>query len=82
MMRSDSNRISGSSEETTTTARSIGGQLVDQRVDLVLGLDVDAARRFIQQQHLRSGRQPFAEDHLLLVAAAQVADRLTEATSS
>jgi hypothetical protein len=48
-------------------------QVADQVVDLGLGADVDAARRFVHDQHLGVHRQPFADDDLLLVAARQVA---------
>ena len=48
------------------------GQLVDDRVDLVLGADIDAARRLVEDQHLGLGEQPFAQHHLLLVAAREV----------
>src|SRR5687767_13113997 len=41
-------------------------------VDLVFRADVDAAGRFVQDQDLRPGEQPLAEDHLLLVAAGKV----------
>ena len=43
------------------------------RVDLVLGADVDAARRLVEDQHLGVGEQPLGQHHLLLVAARQVA---------
>jgi uncharacterized protein (TIGR00730 family) len=50
-------------------------KLADQVVDLGLGADVDAAGRFVHDQHLGMHGQPFADDDLLLVAAGQVADR-------
>ena len=42
-----------------------------RKVDLALGLDVDAARRIIQKQDRRLERQPFRQRDLLLVAAGQ-----------
>ena len=48
------------------------GQRVDDRVDLVFGPDIDAARRFVENEDLRLREQPFAEHDFLLVAAAEV----------
>ena len=48
------------------------GELVDDRVDLVLGADVDAAGRLVEDQHLRLGHHPLGEHDLLLVAAGEV----------
>src|SRR4051794_2999760 len=45
------------------------GQPVDDRVDFILGADVDAARRLIEDEDFRAGEQPLAEHHLLLIAA-------------
>ena len=42
-----------------------------REVDLALGLDVDAARRIVQEQHRWLERQPFRQRDLLLVAAGQ-----------
>ena len=55
------------------------GQLVDDRVDLVLGADIDAARRLVEDQHLGVGEQPLRQHHLLLVAAGEVAGHLVDA---
>ena len=49
--------------------RALGDQLVDDLVDLVLGADVDAARRLVEDEDRRSAQQPFGDHHLLLVAA-------------
>ena len=57
-------------------AHALIGQLAHQLVDLALRADVDAARRLIEDQNLRVGRQPFADDDLLLVAAGEVQDLL------
>ena len=40
---------------------ALRGQLVDQLVDLDLGADVDAARRLIEDEHLRFRLQPLAD---------------------
>ena len=55
------------------------GQPVDDRVDFIFGADVDAARRFVEDQHLRIGEQPLRQHDLLLVAAGQVAGHLVDA---
>ena len=59
--------------EIISDAFALVGQLVDDRVDFVLRADVDAARRLVEDQHLRAGEQPFRQHHLLLVAAGKVA---------
>ncbi len=48
---------------------ALGGEGAQHEVDLALGLDIDAARRIVEQQHGRVERQPLGERHLLLVAA-------------
>ena len=53
-------------------------ELVDQAVDLGLRADVDPARRLVEDEDLRSGRQPAGQHDLLLVAARQLADLLVE----
>ena len=58
------------------TARPCLGQFVDQRLDLGLGADVDAAGRLVEQQHPRLQAQQAGEQHLLLVAAGELADLL------
>ena len=50
---------------------ALGGEPFDQRVDLGLGADVDAARRLVEQEDARAGGDPAADDRLLLVAAAR-----------
>ena len=45
------------------------GELAQQAVELLLGADVDAAGRVVEQDHARPGQQPLADHHLLLVAA-------------
>ena len=62
---------SGSSELTSTIARPRPAQPLDQVVDLLLGADVDAAGRLVEEQHARRGGQPLADHDLLLVAAGE-----------
>jgi hypothetical protein len=51
-------------------------ELVDELIDLLLGADIDAAGRLIQDQHLGPGQQPLGDGHLLLVAAGEELDQL------
>ena len=44
-------------------------------IDFSLGADVDAAGRFVKDDHFRVRHQPFRQHHFLLIAAAQVARR-------
>src|SRR5262249_31118335 len=57
---------------------SVRGELSDDRVDLVLGANVDAARRLIKYQDFRRCEEPFAQHDLLLVAAGEVAGLLVD----
>ena len=57
-------------------AEALVGELADQRLDLGLGADVDAARRLVEDQELRIGAEPAREQHLLLVAAGELANLL------
>src|SRR5262245_19307409 len=50
------------------------GEAAQHRVDLVLGADIDPARRLVEDEHARFHRQPFGEDDLLLVAAREASD--------
>ena len=49
------------------------GELGDELVDLRLRADVDPARGLVEEQHPAVAHQPAREDHLLLVAARQLA---------
>ena len=60
---------------------AVVGQAAQQPVDLRFGADVDAARRLVDDQHLRPEREPFRQHHLLLVAAAQGGRRGLDATA-
>ncbi len=51
------------------------GEAAQELIDLLLGGDVDAARRVVEQDDARLGHQPFGDDDLLLVAARQRAGR-------
>ncbi len=56
--------------------RALVGELAQQPVELLLGADIDAARRIVEQDDARLGHQPFGDDDLLLVAARQRRDRI------
>ena len=71
-MRSHMPSSSGISDEIMRMHLPSARQPGDEGVDLVLGADVDAARRLVEDQQLGLGEQPLAEHHLLLVAARQV----------
>ena len=51
-------------------------QLVEELVDLLLGADVDAASRLVEDEDVAVLDQPAGDDRLLLVAARQVLDEL------
>ena len=55
------------------------GALPEQRVDAAARGDIDATRRLIEQPHAHVAVQPAADDHLLLIAAAEFGDRLCRA---
>ena len=46
---------------------ALGRETSDQRVNLRLRADVDAARGFVEQQDFRVGQEPAREDALLLI---------------
>ena len=52
------------------------GQPIHQVVDLDLRADVDAARGLVEDEDAARARQPLPEHDLLLVAAAQLSNRL------
>ena len=56
----------------------VAGERLDDRVDLALGADVDAARRLVEQHDLDRLAQPACEDRLLLVAAREVHHQLVQ----
>jgi hypothetical protein len=53
---------------------AVRGELAQERVDLALGADVDAAGRVEAEQGLEPVREPAGDRHLLLVAAREPAD--------
>ena len=55
---------------------TLPGQAAQVPVDLGLGSDVDAAGGLVQDENFRLGQQPASQDHLLLVTARQLLDRL------
>src|SRR3954454_3346880 len=55
---------------------AVGGEVQQQAVEVALGVDVDASRRVVEEQHLRLGGQPAGHDDLLLVAARERGDRI------
>ena len=57
---------------------ALGGEMDDQLVKFVLRRHVHAAGDVIEQQDAAVREQPPANQHLLLVAAAQRADRMPE----
>ena len=62
--------------------RAVVGELAQQLIELLLGADIDAARRVVEQDDARLAHQPFGDHHLLLVAARQRADRDVESRPS
>ena len=70
------------SDEMNSTAMPLARQPQDLVHDFLLGGDVDAARRLVEDQQARLGREPAREHGLLLVAARQQADRRLDARRS
>ena len=73
---------SGSSEETMMMDTPLGHEGVHDRVDLLLGPHVDAPRRLVEDQDVDLLHQAAGQQHLLLVAAAQVDDAGVQASGS
>ena len=57
-------------------AEALIGKLADERLNLGLGADVDAARGLVEDQELRIGAEPSRQQHLLLIAAGELANLL------
>ena len=72
--RSESRSTSSSSAEMNSTAMPSPREVGDELLDLGLGADVDAAGGLVEDQQPRLGDQPAGQQHLLLVAAGEVAD--------
>ena len=64
---------------SSSTATPLGGQLVDERLHLGLGADVDAAGRLVEQAAPRVWARASGRADLLLVAAGELADLLVRA---
>ena len=60
-------------------AAPFGRQSRQELVELLLGADVDAARRIVEQDDPRPGHQPLADDDLLLVSAGESGHRPIDA---
>ncbi len=71
-------QLGGDENDREALAREIG----DQRVDLGLGLHVDALRRLVQDQHPGRCRQPLRQHDLLLIAAGEGPDGLVVAAEA
>ena len=70
--RSLMSRISSMSLLIMRIATPARGEVAHQHIDFGFGADVDAARRFVEDQHLRAEREPLRQHDLLLIAAAQI----------
>ena len=57
-------------------AQALIGEFADERLNLGLGADVDAARRLVEDQELRIGAEPSRQQDLLLIAAGKLANLL------
>src|ERR1700733_3156626 len=73
----------GSGEDLTQVRRKeedtkplLARLVADEIVDVFAGAYVDAARRLVEDQKLRLGSKPFADDNLLLIAAAEESNDL------
>src|ERR1700710_225473 len=55
--------------------QALARELTDDAIDLHLGADIDAARRFVEDQRGARRIHPSAEQDLLLIAAREVGDR-------
>ena len=64
-----------SSEEMSSTPTPRLGDLGQDGVDLLLGADIDAARRLVADQQARRAQEGASDQQLLLVAAAQLPRR-------
>src|ERR1700739_4979133 len=60
-------------------SHALRGQPIEQLVDLSLGADGDAPRRFVQDENLWARVEPSSQNDLLLIAAAQRPDHGVDA---
>src|SRR6516165_12726722 len=70
----DLRQIGGNDEYSGAGFREI----VNDRIDLGLGADIDATRRLVENQDPWRGRKQPRQQHLLLVAARECSDRDTD----
>ena len=70
-MRSAAVSNSESSEEMTSIALPLRGEIAHQRYDLGLGADVHSAGWLVEDKDVRLGVEPFPDHHLLLIAARE-----------
>src|SRR6202035_742900 len=54
---------------------AFGRKVADQAMDFAARANIDAARRLVEDQNLGRAQQPTPDHNLLLVAAAEAADR-------
>ena len=64
-------RISGNSLEMKTTAMSFAGKLLNYRVNLRFGADIDASGGLVENKHLGIDLEPTRQEELLLIAAGK-----------
>src|ERR1700722_3431104 len=57
-------------------AKALVSELSDQRLNLSLCPDIDAAGRFVEDQEYRIGAEPSREQHFLLIAAGKLPNLL------
>ena len=74
-IRFESPMSSGRLSDTRRIEPLIGDDLAHEPVDVLLGADVEPTARVVEDEDMRSPRQPFGEHDLLLVAARQIAAR-------
>ena len=54
--------------------RTGAAQFFDHAIDVLLGAHVDATRGIVEEENIGMELEPARQQHLLLIAAAQVAD--------
>ena len=66
-------QLRGNHDDGLSLARKLGNEMVN----FLLGADVNAARRFIENQHVHIAREPLCQNNFLLIAARQAVGRKT-----
>ena len=64
-------QIRGNHDDGLSLARKLGNEMVN----FLLGADVNAACRLVENQNVHIARQPLRQNHLLLVAAGEAVGR-------